>query len=79
MLAAKQVTSTIPIVFAAACEPVGTGLVASLARPGGNITGLSLQESDYAGKRFELFREVVPKLRRLAIFGNSTIPARCWK
>jgi putative ABC transport system substrate-binding protein len=69
-IAAKQVTSVIPIVFAVAADPVGTGLVASLARPGGNVTGLSLQFTDLAGKRLELFREVVPGLRRLAIMAN---------
>jgi putative tryptophan/tyrosine transport system substrate-binding protein len=69
-IAAKQVTSVIPIVFAVAGDPVGTGLAASLARPGGNVTGLSLQFTDLAGKRLELFREVVPGLRRLAIMAN---------
>jgi putative tryptophan/tyrosine transport system substrate-binding protein len=72
--AVRQVTSVIPIVFAGASDPVATGLVASLARPGGNVTGLSLQQTDYAGKRFELFREVVPELRRLAILGNVGAP-----
>ena len=71
VLAAKQATSVIPIVFAAAGDPVGTGLVASVARPGGNVTGLSLQQTDTAGKRLELLREVVPGLRRLAIMANS--------
>src|SRR5712692_3577317 len=70
ILAAKQATSVIPIVFALATDPVGSGFVASLARPGGNVTGLSLQHSDLAGKRFELLREVVPGLRRLAIMTN---------
>jgi putative ABC transport system substrate-binding protein len=69
-IAAKHATSVIPIVFAVAGDPVGTGLVASLARPGGNITGLSLQATDLAGKRIELLREIVPGLRRLAIMGN---------
>jgi ABC-type uncharacterized transport system substrate-binding protein len=73
-LAAKQATSAIPIVFAAAADPVGTGLVASLARPGGNITGLSLQQADLAGKRLELLREVIPALRRLAILANVGNP-----
>jgi putative ABC transport system substrate-binding protein len=68
--AAKQATSVIPIVFGAAGDPVGTGLVASLARPGGNVTGLSLQQTDTAGKRLELLREVVPGLHRLAILAN---------
>jgi putative ABC transport system substrate-binding protein len=70
VLAAKQATSAIPIVFATAGDPIGSGLVASLARPGGNVTGLSSQASDTAGKRLELLREVVPSLRRLAIMAN---------
>jgi putative ABC transport system substrate-binding protein len=74
-VAAKQATSVIPIVFAAAGDPVGTGLVASLARPGGNVTGLSLQQTETAGKRLELLREVVPSLGRLAIMGNVGNPA----
>jgi putative tryptophan/tyrosine transport system substrate-binding protein len=68
--AAKQLTSTIPIVFALAGDPLGSGLAASLARPGGNATGLSLQSGDLAGKRIELLREVLPDLRRLAIIAN---------
>jgi len=75
IVAAKQATSVIPIVFAAAGDPVGTGLVASLARPGGNITGLSIQQTDVAAKRLELLREIVPGLRRLAILGNASGPA----
>ncbi len=75
VVAAKQATSVIPIVFAAAGDPVGTGLVASLARPGGNITGLSIQQPDVAAKRLELLREVVPSLGRLAILGNVGGPA----
>jgi putative ABC transport system substrate-binding protein len=63
----KQTTAVIPIVFALASDPVGGGLVASLARPGGNVTGLSLQSTDLAGKKLELLREAVPHLRRLAI------------
>jgi putative ABC transport system substrate-binding protein len=74
-LAAKQATAVIPIVFAAASDPVGTGLVASLARPGGNVTGLSNQISDTGGKKLELLREVVPGLRRLAIVANVGNPA----
>jgi putative tryptophan/tyrosine transport system substrate-binding protein len=74
ILAAKQATSAIPIVFAAAGDPVRTGIVASLARPGGNVTGLSLLATDLAGKRIELLREVVPRLRRLAILGNVGNP-----
>jgi putative ABC transport system substrate-binding protein len=68
--AAKQATATIPIVFALASDPVSAGLVDSLARPGGNVTGLSIQSPDLIGKRFELLRELVPDLRRLAIIGN---------
>jgi putative ABC transport system substrate-binding protein len=71
VVAAKQATSVIPIVFGVAGDPVGTGLVASLARPGGNVTGLSVQFTDLAGKRFELLREIAPGLRRLAIMVNA--------
>jgi putative tryptophan/tyrosine transport system substrate-binding protein len=74
VVTAKQATSVIPIVFAVAGDPVGTGLVASLARPGGNVTGLSLQTTDLTGKRLELLREVVPGLRRLAILANAGSP-----
>jgi ABC-type uncharacterized transport system substrate-binding protein len=74
-LAAKQATTVIPIVFGAASDPVGTGLVDSLARPGGNVTGLSNQISDTGGKKLELLREVVPSLRRLAILANVGNPA----
>jgi putative tryptophan/tyrosine transport system substrate-binding protein len=74
VLAAKQATSVIPIVFAAAGDPVGTGLVASLARPGGNVSGLSSQTAETAGKRLELLREIVPGLRRLAILANVSNP-----
>ena len=73
--AAKQATSTIPIVFAMAVDPVGTGMVATLARPGGNVTGLSIQSTELAGKRLELLREVLPGLRRLAIIANVGYPA----
>jgi putative ABC transport system substrate-binding protein len=73
--AAKEATSIIPIVFALAIDPVGIGLVASLARPGGNVTGLSQQSTDLAGKRLELLRELVPGIRRLAIIGNAGYPA----
>ena len=69
--AVVQVTTAIPIVFAVAIDPVGNGLVASLAKPGGNVTGLSLQAAHLAGKRLELLREVVPQLRRLAIIFNA--------
>jgi putative tryptophan/tyrosine transport system substrate-binding protein len=74
-LAAKQATAVIPIVFAAVSDPVGTGLVASLARPGGNVTGLANQMSDTVGKKLEILREVVPDLRRLAIMTNVGNPA----
>src|SRR5436305_2144965 len=74
-LAAQQATAVIPIVFAAASDPVGTGLVASLARPGGNVTGLANQISDTGGKKLELLREAVPGLRRLAIMANVGNPA----
>jgi putative ABC transport system substrate-binding protein len=70
VLAAKQATSVIPIVFPVAGDPVRAGYVDSLARPGGNVTGLSLQQADLAGKRVELLREVVPGLRRVAIMTN---------
>jgi putative tryptophan/tyrosine transport system substrate-binding protein len=72
--ALKRVTSSIPIVFALSTDPVGGGLVASLARPGGNVTGLSNQAADVASKRFEFLREVVPHLRRLAIMLNVGFP-----
>jgi putative ABC transport system substrate-binding protein len=68
--ALKQATSAIPIVFAIATDPVGGGLVKSLARPGGNVTGVSDQQADLAGKRVELLREAIPGLRRLAILAN---------
>jgi putative tryptophan/tyrosine transport system substrate-binding protein len=70
VVATKQTTSVIPIVFAAAADPLGTGIVAGLARPGGNVTGLSVQETDLAGKHLELLRNLVPGLRRLAIMAN---------
>jgi len=75
VIAAKQATSIIPIVFAGAGDPVATGLVASLGRPGGNVTGLASQLVDTGSKRLELLREVVPSLRRLAIMGNVGNPA----
>jgi putative tryptophan/tyrosine transport system substrate-binding protein len=74
IVAAKQATSVIPIVFAAAGDPVGSGLVASLGRPGGNVTGLSVQAADLAGKRLEILREVIPGLRRLAILARTGSP-----
>lgn len=73
--AAQQATSTIPIVFAIAVDPLGAGLVASLARPGGNVTGLSAQTTDLAGKRIELLREVLPSLSRLAVIADVTYAA----
>jgi putative ABC transport system substrate-binding protein len=75
VFATKQATSVIPIVFAAALDPVGSGMVASLARPGGNVTGLSLQSIDLSSKRLELLREVVSDLRQLAILVNAAYPA----
>jgi putative ABC transport system substrate-binding protein len=78
VLAARQATSAIPIVFGATADPVGAGLVASLARPGGNVTGLSVQSADFAGKQIELLRELVPGFRKLGIItnGGSPGPAR---
>jgi putative ABC transport system substrate-binding protein len=73
--AVKLATSVIPIVFAVAVEPLSSGLVANLARPGGNLTGLSSQTGDLGGKRLDLLREVVPGLRRLAIMGNADYSA----
>jgi putative ABC transport system substrate-binding protein len=73
-LAAKQATAIIPIVFPVAGDPLDTGLVASLARPGGNVTGLSNQSADLAGKRLELLREVIPALSRLAVIANIGNP-----
>ncbi len=73
--AAKRATSVTPIVFVLAGDPLGMGLVPSLARPGGNVTGLSHQAPDLAGKRIGLLREVVPGLRRLAILANAGYPA----
>jgi putative ABC transport system substrate-binding protein len=72
--AAKQATSSIPIVFALATDPIGRGLVASLARPDGNVTGLSTLSDDIVGKRLELLREIVPNFRRLAIMANVDFP-----
>ena len=72
--AAKEVTTTIPIVMAQVNDPVGSGFVASLARPGGNMTGLSALLPELSGKRLELLKEVLPKLSRVAIFGDPTAP-----
>src|SRR5438093_4105899 len=71
---AKEATSTIPIVMTQDPDPVGNGFVASLARPGGNITGLSALQPELSGKRLELLKEIVPRLSRVAVFGTSTIP-----
>jgi putative tryptophan/tyrosine transport system substrate-binding protein len=71
----KRATTSIPIVFAVASDPVGQGLVARLARPGGNITGLSLESTDIGSKRLELLRQVVPRLRHLAIMFDADYPA----
>jgi putative ABC transport system substrate-binding protein len=70
----KQATSVIPIVFAIGIDPVGSGLVASLAKPGGNVTGLSIEQSDASGKRLELLREIVPRFHRLAVMANIGDP-----
>jgi putative tryptophan/tyrosine transport system substrate-binding protein len=74
VMASKNATSVIPIVFATAGDPVGSGLVGSLARPAGNVTGLATLANELAGKRLELLREVVPGLRRVAIMGNVANP-----
>jgi putative ABC transport system substrate-binding protein len=75
VVAAKQLTSAIPIVFGVANDPLSTGLVASLAHPGGNVTGLSLLAPELVTKRVELLREVIPNLRRVAFMGNVDYPA----
>jgi putative ABC transport system substrate-binding protein len=74
VLAAKQATSTIPIVFAGGYDPVGMGLVASLAHPGGNVTGISNQSADIAGKRLELLRETIPALSHVGLLANVKAP-----
>jgi putative ABC transport system substrate-binding protein len=74
LLGVKRATTAIPIVFAVANDPVGSGFVASLAQPGGNITGLSLQSTDIATKRLELLREILPSARQLAILVNVGNP-----
>jgi putative ABC transport system substrate-binding protein len=79
VIAAKQATAVIPVVFATAADPLATGLVASLARPGGNVTGLSSQTSELAGKRLEVLRELIPGLHRLAILANADAPMPCWR
>ncbi|MGH8056171.1 MAG: ABC transporter substrate-binding protein, partial [Candidatus Entotheonellia bacterium] len=78
-LAAKQATSTIPIVMAVSADPVGSGLVASLARPGGNITGLSIQAAEVGGKRLELLKEAVPQASRVAVLWNAAYPGKVFE
>src|SRR5262249_53744742 len=73
-LAAKRATSTIPIVMTSAGDPLGSGLVASLARPGGNVTGMSLMAPELGGKRLELLKEVLPRLARVAVLWNAANP-----
>jgi putative ABC transport system substrate-binding protein len=73
-LAARQATSTIPIVMTAAGDPLGSGLVATLARPGGNVTGMSLMAPDLGGKRLELLKELLPGLARVAVLWNAANP-----
>jgi putative ABC transport system substrate-binding protein len=73
-VAAKRASTVVPIVFTMVDDPVGMGLVASLARPGGNVTGLAMQSTDLVGKRLALLREVIPDLRRLAIMANVEYP-----
>src|SRR5277367_5056660 len=73
-LAAKQATAEIPIVFGAVTDAVGSGIVASLSRPGGNVTGLTMQQDDTASKRIELLRDIIPNLRRVAILVNVGNP-----
>jgi putative tryptophan/tyrosine transport system substrate-binding protein len=73
-LAAKNASPTIAVVMATSGDPVGTGLVASLNRPGGNVTGLALLSSDLAGKRLQLLAEIVPGLARVAALFNPTNP-----
>jgi putative ABC transport system substrate-binding protein len=70
----KEVTSTIPIVMTQDTDPVGNGFVASLAHPGGNITGLSTLSAELSGKRLELLKEIVPRVSRVAVFGTSAVP-----
>ncbi|MGB7947810.1 MAG: ABC transporter substrate-binding protein, partial [Candidatus Binatia bacterium] len=72
--AAKEATSTIPILMTQDSDPVANGFVASLARPGGNITGLSTLAPELSGKQLELMKEIIPKLSRVAVFGSSTSP-----
>src|SRR6266498_5339064 len=71
---AKEATATIPIVLAFDNDPVGNGFAASLARPGGNITGLSTHYPEISGKQLELLKDIIPRLSRVAVLGNSTVP-----
>jgi putative ABC transport system substrate-binding protein len=73
-LAAKQATTSIPVVMAISADPIGAGLAASLARPGGNVTGLSMQQPDMAGKHVELLKRVVPQAKRIAVLLNPHDP-----
>jgi len=75
VIAAKQATASIPIVFALAVDPVASDMVASLARPGGNVTGFSVESIDLVGKRIEILRELLPGLRRLAVIADTGYPA----
>ena len=79
VIAARQATAVVPIVFVVAGDPVGTGLVASLPRPGGNVTGMTTLATDLAGKRLELLRDAVPDLRRFAILVDAGNPASVLK
>ena len=76
ILAAKRATTTIPIVMAISADPVGTGLVASLARPGGNVTGLSILAPEVAGKRLQLLKDAVPRTSRVAVLWNAAYPGK---
>jgi ABC-type uncharacterized transport system substrate-binding protein len=75
VIAAKQRTTVIPIVFATAADPIGTRVVASLGRPGGNVTGLSSQTAELASKRLEVLHELLPGLRRIAVMANVDVPS----
>jgi putative tryptophan/tyrosine transport system substrate-binding protein len=75
----RQATTVIPIVFAVAIDPVRSGLVSSLADPGGNVTGLSLQAANLAGKRLEILRELIPQLSRLAILSMAAMTRPRWR
>jgi len=76
ILALKHATSTIPIVMAVSADPVGTGLVASLAQPGGNVTGLSIQAAEVSGKRLDLLKQAVPQASRVAVLWNASEPSK---